>query len=185
MKTLYSKILICVIFIAFIGMHRPGLTEPIPTWDKQINDQTRFIVLNEFNNEAVFDKETGLVWERSPSPNPVSWSYLDGFCFARYIGGRLGWRPPTIEEMLSLMDPTQNDTDKLPNEHPFDIGPTNDDILRQFWTMSTDAIRPAIAGKDRAFVADFEPGGPLFSDTKIGVYHRCWCVRGRQGHDGW
>ena len=37
------------------------------TWDKQFAGPTRFRILSDFGNAAVFDKETGLVWERSPS----------------------------------------------------------------------------------------------------------------------
>ncbi len=153
---------------------------PVPTWDTKIDKPSRFTVLNDFNDEAVLDKETGLVWERKPDPlSRGTWPFLDIECFANFTGGRLGWRPPTIEELLSLMDPTQND--KLPPGHPF-LALSERDILDQFWTMSSDNIQPP--NNDRAWVADFEPGGSLFSDIKISEIHRFWCVRGGHGYDG-
>lgn len=37
------------------------------SWDRRIDNVTqRFKVLDEFNSEAVVDKETGVVWERRP-----------------------------------------------------------------------------------------------------------------------
>src|SRR5438034_7075222 len=37
-----------------------------PSWDQTLPSSTRFIVLSNMNSEAVMDRETGLVWERSP-----------------------------------------------------------------------------------------------------------------------
>ena len=38
----------------------------MPSWDQQLPASTRFIVLSNWNSEAVLDRETGLVWERAP-----------------------------------------------------------------------------------------------------------------------
>src|SRR5262249_15328144 len=52
----------------------PGLVEALgatangpyyaePSWDQMLPASTRFIVLSNFNSEAVLDRETGLVWQ--------------------------------------------------------------------------------------------------------------------------
>ena len=38
-----------------------------PSWDQTLPANTRFIVLANFDNQAVLDRETGLVWHRAPS----------------------------------------------------------------------------------------------------------------------
>lgn len=154
--------------------------EPLQTWDQKIDKPARFRVLKHFNDDAVLDRETGLVWERTPEASRGSWAFLDDECSARFIGGRLGWRPAAIEEVLSLMDPTTSD--KLPQDHPFDLGPAGRENPRHFWTMSTDTVQPA--NNNFAWVANFEPGGTRFPDPKISALHRFWCVRGGRGYDG-
>ena len=174
--------MVCRILLVATVMFQPALLLAQPqSWDKTINGASRFKVLNDFNKEAVLDRETGLVWERTPEPGAGSWPFIDDECFARFTGGRLGWRPPAIEEVLSLMDPLQNLTGKLPADHPFDLGDSRT-TPRQFWTMTSAAVQPA--NNDRAYVANFEPGGSLFSDDKISTTHRFWCVRGGHGYDG-
>jgi hypothetical protein len=55
----------------------PGTYYAIPSWDQKLQRDTqatcpRFVVLSNWNNEAVLDRETGLVWERSRSELLVS-----------------------------------------------------------------------------------------------------------------
>src|SRR5215470_10507956 len=60
-----------------------------PSWDQKFQCDTqatcpRFIMLSNWNNQAVLDRETGLVWERSPlapCTNPL-------FCVVIDNGGR-------------------------------------------------------------------------------------------------
>src|SRR5262245_25185010 len=84
--------------------------DPLTTWDSVINGPTRFRVLVGFNNAAVLDRETGLVWERSPDSVARTWVLAQRVCVQRTVGAghRLGWRLPTVQELLSLMDPTRN-----------------------------------------------------------------------------
>lgn len=51
----------------------------------------RFVVLAQFNNEAVLDKETQLIWQRSPSTTLDVWATADyQRCAIATIGGRAG-----------------------------------------------------------------------------------------------
>ena len=47
-----------------------------PSWDQKIQCDAqatcpRFVVLSNWNSEAVLDRETGLVWEKSPTAVPT------------------------------------------------------------------------------------------------------------------
>ncbi len=78
----------------------------LQSWSKKITGKKRFEILSAFNDQAVLDKETGLVWERSPSIKPRTWYEAVGDCRSKNVGDRLGWRLPAIEELASLVDPT-------------------------------------------------------------------------------
>jgi len=97
------------------------MSGPFPTWDKQFNSPSRFKVLKEFNNEAVFDKETGLVWEQSPDTDSSNWFGAQDRCNRLAAGNRKGWRVPMIQELASLVDPSAPPFPGLPSPLP---GPT-------------------------------------------------------------
>jgi hypothetical protein len=40
----------------------PGPYYAWPSWDQKLAASTRFVVLSNWNNEAVLDRETGLTW---------------------------------------------------------------------------------------------------------------------------
>jgi hypothetical protein len=73
----------------------------LPAWDKKITGPGRFKVLKSFNDGAVLDKETGLVWEKTASL-AGNWRNTLRFCALRNTGGRMGWRVPALEELLTL-----------------------------------------------------------------------------------
>src|SRR4030042_6788210 len=92
------------------------------SWSKKLPcDSTtncpRFEVLADFNNEAVLDKETGLVWRRSPWNYQGNWWNAKNTCFAGCLGGGCGWRVPTIYEFQSLAAFT-TECGILPCGHP-------------------------------------------------------------------
>ena len=64
---------LCAIVAVFFAMNNiiteaaDAQTENLKSWSRKINDATkRFEVLDKFNDEAVLDRETQLVWERAP-----------------------------------------------------------------------------------------------------------------------
>ena len=91
----------------------------------------RFVALSNFSDQscdpttrlcfplpaAVLDRETGLVWERSPDPTHRNRRLAASACHDKIIGGRKGWRLPTISELASLVDPHQ-DSPALPEGAP-------------------------------------------------------------------
>ena len=143
----------------------------LQSWDTQIDRPNRFVVLRAFDNQAVLDRETGLVWDREPRDQLRTFSGTFNSCYAREIGGRLGWRPPTMPEITSLLDRTQA-FPPLPLGHPFDIS----GLTRDVWTAST------VAGTDpsQAYTQDMRNDGFLGSTTKDQELNY-WCVRGGTG----
>ena len=87
-------------------------------WDKKITSG-RLQVLSEFNDQAVLDRETGLVWERQPGKEILSWPNARLVCAQKAVGGRGGWRLPAFDELSSLVDPGVNSGPQLPAGHPF------------------------------------------------------------------
>ena len=86
-----------------------------PSWDQKLDAATRFVILSNWNNEAVLDRETGLVWERSPSTSTFNWLDAQSHCNELIVGNRKGWRLPTIQDIASLLDPSvANPGPKLP-----------------------------------------------------------------------
>ena len=107
-----------------------------PSWDQTLPAATRFVVLANFNSEAVLDRETGLVWQRVFVNNPTGFEFAFGGCFTAGTGGRAGWRLPTIVEFFSLTDPALRDGTgpNFPVGHPFTNFPTTGVTL--FWTST-------------------------------------------------
>jgi len=93
----------------------------MPSWDQQLPAATRFVVLSNWDSKAVLDRETGLVWERSAGARE-SWVLATQRCYQSRVGGRMGWRLPTLSELGSLFDPAAfaaHIYPPLPVGHPF------------------------------------------------------------------
>ncbi len=100
-----------------------------PSWDQTMPAATRFVVLSNFNGEAVLDRETGVVWARTPNWQPVTsgtsyWLVSSINCAGQSIGGRMGWRLATAAELGSLFDRAAP-FPHLPVGHPFQLASPN------------------------------------------------------------
>jgi hypothetical protein len=163
-----------------------------PAWDQQFPCATvancpRFVVLANWNSEAVLDRETGLVWERAPRGpgNPFAgrgvWVDAMNYCRGIVVGHRQGWRLPTVEELSTLLDVTGGTFDQtfnLPPGHPFmNVQPPPHPY---YWSSTTSA-----QFQTAAYAVAFIPGD---TGGVLGIFKTeanwMWCVRGGSGVDG-
>jgi hypothetical protein len=138
-----------------------------PSWDQTLPVATRFVVLSNFNSQAVLDRETGLVWQRGISPSTFNWADAQTVCLSSFVGSRGGWRLPTFAELLSL-ESDDNHTGNASISGPFNItgGPT--------WSATTSANVST-----QAHIVILSPGGSvIISAADKGSAFTAWCVRG-------
>ena len=158
-----------------------------PSWDQTLACSStsacpRFIVLSNFANAAVLDRETGLVWERAPSATQ--------FLYATFIetsgpehcnedvrlGNRLGWRLPSIQELASLMDLTVSNAPALPPGSPFTLPPSG--VLSYMSSTTRSSNTNLFWG------VEFAPVPQVFDSlNKTQDRAFVWCVRGGQVAD--
>jgi len=148
----------------------------VPSWDQTIACTTaascpRFVVLSNMNSDAVLDRETGLVWEKNPSSADILAPQVGTTCAQRTTGDRKGWRPPTLPELQSLLEPSKGNP-ALPDGHPF----TNIQLgFAAYWTTTPDQSTPGFV-----FGVGFADGTASSLNASIGDA-RLWCVRGGGG----
>ena len=143
-----------------------------PAWSKILSPDVRFVLT--LDDEAVLDKETGLTWEKSPVDTHMTWYQAVDYCTKKELGGRLGWRLPTVEELASLVDPSQSDP-ALPLGNPFV------NVQDYYYTMTTHAS----LFSNYAYAVGFR-GTSIGVSTPPGktIELNVWCVRGGHGYDG-
>ena len=139
------------------------LQVPSGSWGLVFPVSDRFLVA--MSGEAVYDRETGLVWERSPHSERMNWTAACAHCYRNGAGQRLGWRLPTIEELSSLVDESGLGP-ALPPGHPFE------NIHRLvYWSSTTDNDYDGMAW--RVYFDDGRVGSSVKS-----IPYSVWCVRG-------
>jgi hypothetical protein len=143
------------------------IADIVQNWQQAHPATNRFVILPDFNNEAVFDADTGLIWELAPRPTAITWNEARSTCANRATGGQRGWRLPAPIEMRSLVGPAvDSPIPNIPPGHPFvNIQPTS------YWTVVPESHQPAYAEYVDAFL------GNVLSFIKIYTYP-AWCVRG-------
>ena len=126
-------------------------TGAITPWSQKISEGRFVLVLDD---EAVLDRETGLVWQRATINTEYDWNSAQTYCYRAYIGGRFGWRLPTIEELTTLFDPSV--PQMLPEGHLF-----IDTKSSIYWSSTTFA-----GDTTRAWVVDFYVPGYIGNSSK-------------------
>jgi hypothetical protein len=168
-----------LVVAAVVFCASPAFAQSQPWSQAYDNGQGRFVVLNQFNDEAVLDRETGLVWQRTPdAEDQYVWLGASQRCLAFNGGNRRGWRLPTVEELYSLMDTSQSNP-TLASGHPFiDVF-----LGGSYWTASA---KPGDA--QLGFAVSFVDGSFRYVDRCLrlgcGVLKdppHAWCVRGGSG----
>ncbi len=151
------------------------LSEVSQPWDQVLPASERFKLV--MGGTAVLDKETGLVWEKSPSPTPIgtsgtAWYEASLYCLNLATGGHKGWRLPAAEELASLVDTTVSGPLYLPNGHPFS------NVQSYYYFTSTDRAANTTGVRG----VNFGSGSVGYCQKDyVGCY--TWCVRGGKGHD--
>jgi hypothetical protein len=144
----------------------PGPYYATPSWDQTLPASARFIVLSNMKSEAVLDRETGLVWQRSPSTNDEIWRVSLQRCSTLIIADRRAWRLPRLEELASLLDLSRTQP-ALPAGHPF-LNVQNS----TYWTANSNIENSTYAI------------GVSFYDSNLSEFNNkgdrnfYWCVRG-------
>lgn len=177
-----NSLILFFIFVAIYGvvgqvkaesvmLSEDSLDKITHSWNRKMSAPKRFKFVRfklVMNKEAVLDRETGLVWERSPSTEPMAWTSAVYYAFNKIVGGRKGWRLPTVEELASLVDPNESNP-ALPRGHPFIIQSVN------YWSATSNF---GLAGGAFAVFMGNGYVGPLSND-----YYYVWCVRGGYGYN--
>jgi len=155
-----------------VGGNPVPTTQTQPSWDQDFPANERFKLV--LGGEAVLDKNTGIVWEKSPAttshfglnnPNPPYGARKH--CLRRTTGGQMGWRLPSIHELLSLMDPSNpTGNPDLPVGHPFQ------NLGNFYWSATQD-----IQDSSRYWLMDFQDLAFLQRHNSSDTL-RAWCVRG-------
>ena len=114
-------------------------------------------------DQAVADNTTGLIWEQEPDRIHDVWEASVARCATKTIGGRKGWRAPSVDELKTLIDPDQRDP-ALPPGHPFS------NIKSEIYWTATPHPKDDIV----AWQVSFFSGEPV-TDQKSGM-RRMWCV---------
>lgn len=153
------------------------LDEIPPAWSQKLRaddgepdgcNSSRFKCV--LDGKAVLDKETGLVWERSPWNYEGDWWTAQWQCWASSTGQRSGWRLPTASEIDSLREFCAETWRFLPCGHPF--------INLQggsYWSTTT-----WFWDSNEAIAFRWDVGYQVLSKS-VSTYRYNWCVRGGTG----
>lgn len=165
----------CAVLACLSALVATGCIHAQSSWDQTLQADNRFQLV--MGDHGVLDKETDLVWERSPGDTNgdgevtvedwQSWNQARLHCATKAVGARKGWRLPSFHELASLVDPAVPvPGPTLAAGHPFEgVQPG------VYWSATVDA---AVAG--RRWVVLLNSGNVAFVPESNS--HLVWCVRG-------
>ena len=155
-----------VFTIPFLSGHHLAIeaSELTQNWDRKLPSASRFTALSDFGGAAVRDEETGLVWETTLETIEMSWTDARAACADKDVGGRKGWRLPSVSELSSLLDPTARVRPTLPLGHPFA------NVQDAYWSATT-----VTDNTKNAWMVFFDTGKVLYAFKTITF--NVWCVR--------
>jgi Protein of unknown function (DUF1566) len=110
---------------------------------------------------TVFDRLTGLMWQRSASSATLSQAAATAACKASILGGYTDWRLPTVLELVSIVDYTATSPS-------IDSAAFPGTTANLFWTVTPLAGRP-----HEAWYVNFIQGGTNVVDTSDFNLYRC------------
>ena len=138
----------------------------------------RFEVLHDFNDTAVLDRKTGLVWERSPSTSDFIHTEAMAHCQNLTLGNRSGWALAHIQQLQGLVDPTQSNP-ALPSSHPFK------NVVSGKYQAYELGFGGTFGGGTNYLYLDMSNGDTVNSlkntSGSRGVGFLAWCVRNGRG----
>ncbi|MCP4108877.1 MAG: DUF1566 domain-containing protein, partial [Desulfobacteraceae bacterium] len=125
-------------------------------------------------DDTVTDYATGLMWQKSGSDKQLQYKYAEVYIDElnrKQFAGHDDWRLPTIDELLSLMEPEKKSNDLF-------IDPIFD--KKQWWCWSSDRVKES--GKKSksssvAWVVGFSIGNVYLNDLSSNDYVRGVCPR--------
>ena len=143
-----------------------GGSAPAPAGGAATQPLPHFTVLADYNNAAVRDNSTGLVWEQNPIATTSDWSSARSSCLNKNVGGMRGWRLPSVVELASLIDPS------LPA--PYVPAPMFTGVQpNSYWSATSYDVNTATSSKWNVNLAD-----GLAGTSSRGTFLNVWCVRG-------
>lgn len=113
------------------------------------------------NSKLVFDKATGLLWESLGSASPMTWSQAvmrTQSLNQKRIGGVSTWHLPTIDELMTILDPVPHKTGHC-IVSLFDV--------KKSWLWSSDCVN-----KKKAWCANVQNGFIGYKDKNCYLFAR-------------
>ena len=158
-------------------------------WPLLLEPTQRFTLYGS-NQDLVYDRTTGLIWERSPSgTSNISWTQaVDGCVNKVYpgdsftVGSAGGWRLPTVEELSSLQKLVFYD-DHGQGTDEFHYAPSSDlfqNVDGPYWTFTTYPFSGVVNNDDQAYRVAFGNFSPAITpgSKHASSSAKRWCVYG-------